>query len=404
MEYSKPKKFYYALTRFAAGAVSRFTFKRKYIRNELKGVKGPYVVLANHQAALDFVNLIGITRERMNFVISSAFYNTMPVKGIMDKIGIIPKQQFQASIKVLNQMRTVVEHGGGLVIFPAGLMCEDGISTPMPVSTYNFLKWIKADVYVAKSAGSYFVSPKWAKKKRPGRTIIDVYKLFSREELEEMELEAIKGVVDEALSFDAYREQEKNLIRYRGCDNIEGLENVLYRCPHCGAEFRMRVKDKSTIYCEACGFLHTSDKYGFLHNTGEVGEEIRYVSDWSRLIYEDVKRSIESGELAEISAKGKIMMIDHEKKRFVERGYGELRLTKEHFYLSGTLDGEPLELTVAAAPFASMPFKPGRNVDLQHGEVSYRIELDDGAMAMKLVNVVKAFYEMTASIHAEHHH
>lgn len=404
MEYKKPKKIYYALTRFAAGIVSRLTFKRKYVRNELRGKKGPFVVLATHEAALDFVNLIGITREHMHFVISSAFYNTMPVKGIMDKIGIIPKQQFQASIKVINQMRSVVEHGGGLVIFPAGLMCEDGVSTPIPVSTYNFLKWMKADIYVAKSSGSYFCTPKWSNKKRPGRTYIDVYRLFAHEEVEKMELEEIKAKVDEAMLFDAYREQEKNLIKYRGGDNIEGLENVLYKCPHCGAEFTMHVRDKNTIYCNKCGFAHSSDKYGFLHNTGEVGCEIRYVSDWARLIYEDMKKQIESGELSELSAKGKITMIDYEKKRFVERGYGELRLTKEHFYLNGTLDGEPFELCVASAPFASMPFKPGRNVDLQHGETSYRIELDDGAVAMKLVNMVKVFYELSASVHIEHHH
>ena len=74
------------------------------LRNEIRRVKGPYVVIANHQCALDFVNLIGATRRPMHFVISNSFYSTLPVKKIMDKIGVIPKQQFQTSVSDLKQI------------------------------------------------------------------------------------------------------------------------------------------------------------------------------------------------------------------------------------------------------------------------------------------------------------
>ena len=97
---------------------------------------------------------------------------------------------------------------------------------------------------------------------------------------------------DGALLFDAYREQEKLMVKYRGASNIEGLQNVLYICPHCGKEFTVRVKNKSTLYCTECGFAHTSDAYGFLHNTGGVGDEIRYVSDWSRTVYERTSTAV----------------------------------------------------------------------------------------------------------------
>ena len=51
--------------------------------------------------------------------------------------------------------------------------------------------------------------------------------------------------------FDAYREQEKLLVRYKNGSNIEGLENVLYICPNCGERHTMRVRDRSEIYYES---------------------------------------------------------------------------------------------------------------------------------------------------------
>ena len=235
--YKKPRKFFYRLTQLVSGFVSRFTFKKKYKRNELKGVKGPAVVIANHQCALDFVNLIGATRVPMNFVISSAFYNTLPVKGIMKQAGVIPKQQFQTSLHDMKDMKAVIDGGGILALYPAGLMCEDGLSTPIPVATYRFLQWMHADVYVAKTQGAYFVHPKWAKKKRPGRTYLDIYKLVSAEDIGNIPAEEFAAMCENALLFDAYSEQEELRIRYKGGDNLEGLENVLYMCPHCGKEF-----------------------------------------------------------------------------------------------------------------------------------------------------------------------
>ena len=77
-------------------------------------------------------------------------------------------------------MKAVVEEKGILVIYPAGLMCEDGLSTPIPNATFRFLQWMHADVYMAKTYGTYFCTPKWSKKRRRGRTYLDVYNSLIR--------------------------------------------------------------------------------------------------------------------------------------------------------------------------------------------------------------------------------
>ena len=393
MRYAKPNMFCYRLAQIVAWVISTFIFRRKIVRNEIRGKKGPFVVIANHEAALDFVNIIGTTSRPMHFVISRSFYESLPVKGFMKKLGVIPKQQFQTSPKDLKQMKAIIDDGKIVVIYPAGLMCEDGLSTPIPAATYKFLKWLNADVYVARSTGSYFVMPKWAKGLRPGRTEIDIYKLFSREELEKLDVETIRQRTNDAILFDAYREQERLLARYTNNKDIRGLENVLYMCPHCGAEFAVEVTEKSTLRCVHCGYSATGDKYGFLHHGG-IGEPFRYVSDWSKHIFQTLKAKIRENPEMTLSAPTKIHMIDPKKDAFREVGQGILRLDCEQFHLAGIIHGETTDLHISIGPLPTLPFTPGRHLEIQDGNTIYRCVLEDGRLAMKFINMVKIFFEL----------
>ena len=394
MDYQRPNRFVYALAQAASWVLATFVFRRKFLRNEIRGKDGPFVVIANHQAALDFVNLIGATKRPMHFVVSNSFFNTLPVKGLMQKIGVIPKQQFQTEVRDLMKIKNIIKQGAPVVIYPAGLMCEDGLSTPIPAATYKFLRWLGTDVYVARASGSYFAMPKWSKGFRPGRTYMDVYQLFSKEELAKTDLETVRAKTDEALLFDAYREQEELQVKYAKNHIVEGLEHVLYQCPHCGTEFAMQVEDGSTLRCDACGYAQRSDEYGFLHHCGEVGEEIRYVSDWSRLIYARLKAKIAAGEESALEQPVDIRMIDFEKNKFVDVGQGTLRLSEGQFRIEGSIRGEAADLQISTANLASLPFKPGKYLEVQDGEHIYRCLPADGRQVMKYINMVKIYYEL----------
>ena len=390
----KQNIFLYRIVRFLAWFVAIFAFKRKFLRNEIKGKKGPFVIIANHEAALDFVNLIGATRTPLSFVISNSFYNTLPFKSVVSRLGMIPKQQFQTSLRDLGAMRSTIKDGKILVIYPAGLMCEDGQSTPIPAATYEFLKWLNTDVYVAKTIGTYFSMPKWAKGIRRGRTYIDIYKLFDKDELREMPLEEVKEKTSEALDFDAYLEQERLRIKYSKNDNIEGLEKVLYVCPHCMGEFTMRTKKKKTIYCVQCGFEETSDKYAFLHNKKGVGKEVRHVSAWSRMIYNNLKERVEKGNIKKLTTMARIQLIDPKKHKYRNAGRARITLTPDNLCINGVIKGNNVDLVMPTSSFPSLPFKPGRNFEIQHGDISYRCFPQKPLVVMKWVNLVKIYYEL----------
>ena len=387
-------KILYGFVKVLSWFVATFAFKRRFKRNEIKGKKGPFVIIANHEASLDFVNLIGATREHLSFVISDSFYNTLPCKGIVSKLGMIPKQQFQTSLRDLGSMRSTLKNNGILVIYPAGLMCEDGQSTPIPPTTYEFLRWLNHDVYVAKTIGTYFSMPKWSKGIRRGRTYIDIYKLFDKEELANASVDEIKDKTYEALDFDAYLEQEKLKIKYSHNSNIKGLENVLYACPNCMGEFTMRTKKKKTIYCVQCGFEERSDKYALLHNDSGVGDEVRLVSAWSKMIYNNLKEKVKAGKVKKQTTTAKIQTIDQKKHKYCDAGSAEITLTPDTLSISGVVNGEELKLDLSTASFPSLPFKPGKCFEVQHGNISYRCFPKKPLTVMKWVNLIKIYYEL----------
>ena len=400
MHYKKPNVFCYKLAQFVSFFVVKFIFKRKLLRNEIKNIKGPFVVIANHQAAYDFVNLIGVTKRRMSFVISNSFYQSLPIQWLLDKLAVLPKQQFQTTVSDMKRMKAVIEAGQPLVIYPAGLMCEDGLSTPIPAATYKLFKWLNVDVYMAKTQGTYFAMPKWAKGFRNGKTTLDVYKLFSKEDLNTLSSEEIKAKTNEALLFDAYREQEKLQFKYKKGDSLNGLENVLYVCPHCKKEFTIAVKDNNVIYCKDCGYSEKSDEFGFLHKISDIGKEIRYVSDWSRKIFAGEKQKLANGNDNTLTAETDIYMVNPKKKKYEKVGEGSLTLNEKEFSLAGEINAEKVDLKISIASFPTLPFVPGKHIEIQEGKTIYRCVFKNGELAMKFINMVKAFFEIKNEIKA----
>jgi len=135
------------------------------------------------------------------------------------------------------------------------------------------------------------------------------------------------------------------------------------------------------------------DELAFFHNTGH-GEELRYVSDWSRLIHERLKERILRGETRTLSAGTGIHMVDPKKNKFAPVGDGTLSLTETAFRLEGTIHGQPVTVEVPIGDLPTLPFSPGRHLELQDGNTIYRCVLTDGRLAMKFIHMLKIFHEI----------
>ncbi len=133
-KYVKPSLFWYRIAQFLARVLILFTFKGKFRRNEIKHKKGAYLVLANHECALDFIYLLKATNRRATFVLSKSFRDSLPLNAPLNGMKLIAKQQFQTTFNDMAKMKAVIDTENPLFMFPAGLMPENGLSTPIPPS------------------------------------------------------------------------------------------------------------------------------------------------------------------------------------------------------------------------------------------------------------------------------
>ena len=83
-----------------------------------------------------------------------------------------------------------------------------------------------------------------------------------------------------------------------------------------------------------------------------------------------------------------------ENKKFTEAGQGAVTLSPAGFNINGTVRGEAADFNVSIANVPSLPFSPGKYIEVQDGANIYRCYLDDGKLVMKYINMIKIFYEL----------
>jgi hypothetical protein len=155
--------------------------------------------------------------------------------------------------------------------------------------------------------------------------------------------------------------------------------------------------------CSQCGYTAQSDEYAFLHNPGDFGPHIRYVSDWSRLINDVLRERIRGGLENCLSSETEIQMIDYQQNRFVSVGRGTVSLTHEGFALTGLVLDVPVDISISIGEIPTLPFSPGKYFELQNGIDIYRCLPDDGRLVIKFIKLAKIYHTMDRSSKSRRH-
>ena len=92
-KYKKPNAIIYGVFYIISKIVCFFKLVLKIKRNEVKGKKGGFVIIANHGSSIDFMPLCVAVKRRAHFVISNAFYSSLPIQPLLNSAGVIPKNQ-----------------------------------------------------------------------------------------------------------------------------------------------------------------------------------------------------------------------------------------------------------------------------------------------------------------------
>lgn len=306
----------------------------------------PCLYLMNHSSFIDMqiaANYI-YPRPFSTVCTTDAFIGK---EWLMKQIGCIPTQKFVADITLLRDMSYAVkELKSSILMYPEACYSFDGTASTLPDSLGKFLKMLKVPVVSIITRGAFLREPLYNMLRHRKIDIsADVTYLLSSEQIQSLSAEELNDIIAKEFSFDNFKWQKENNIVINEDFRADGLERVLFKCPHCMAEGKMLGKG-ITITCTKCGKAWELSELGELVAADGEGY-FSHIPDWYAWERSEVKAEIERGEYMLDTDVDTYMMVDY--KGVYRVGDGHLIHNSEGFKLTGC-EGE---LDYTQSPLAS---------------------------------------------------
>ncbi|MBR7019450.1 MAG: 1-acyl-sn-glycerol-3-phosphate acyltransferase [Lachnospiraceae bacterium] len=254
-------RFAFAFFRFFMTPFIKLKFRYRY--DSLKKIKGPYLLLANHNMEMDPI-LLGIAARRQAFFVASehiarkgfgTWFLMRYFHPILHRKG---KDGARSVMTILKTLRS----GSSVTLFPEGNRSFDGVTCPIPEATGKMAKHAGVPVITYRFEGGYLSQPRFSLTLRKGRVTGHLVRVYQPEELKAMTDEQVIEAIAADLREDAYETQEREKIAFKGKKLARGIESTLYRCPKCG-RFGTLQSDDKTVRCD-CGYEAEYDVYGYV--------------------------------------------------------------------------------------------------------------------------------------------
>lgn len=296
-EHEKPRK----PSRLLAGVA------RMALRDELKEVgftcervdleragDGPWMILMNHCSFTDLAIAFKVLKDKP-FSIVCTKDALVGKKWLIKALGCIPTCKFVSDLTLISDMdHALNENKASVLMYPEAGYSLDGTGTKIPEGLGVLLKKLKHPVVMITSYGAYARDPLYNNlQKRNVQVSCRMKCLFTAEELASTGLRQINEAVEREFTFDYFKWQQENGIRIEELFRADGLNRILYKCPHCMTEGKMEGKGIH-IKCNACGRTYELDVFGKIK--GVDGEaKFTHVPDWFAWEREMVKEELQDG-------------------------------------------------------------------------------------------------------------
>lgn len=256
----------------------------RYTPVRVTGIKGPFLVLANHNADLDPVLVSLAFDEQMYFVASEHIFR----KGFLSKLLVryldpISRLKGGTEASAAMEMLRRLKRGYNICVFAEGDRSFNGLTFPIPPATGKLAKAANVPVITYKLEGGYFTTPRWGKKMRRGKMLGYTVNVYEPATLKGMSADEVNRAIAQDLFEDAYARQEHEPVRFRGKDRAEWLEMALYLCPRCQRTGTLHSR-KNKLFCD-CGLHAEFSEYGCL----EGDTPYRTATEWDAWQTEKLK-------------------------------------------------------------------------------------------------------------------
>ncbi len=329
----RPNMFFRTLLRVVSIpdlAATDFTCER--IGMEKLGKKEPCLYLMNHCSFIDLEIAATILYPKpFNIICTSDGF--VGKDWLMHSIGCIPTNKFTSDLHLIRDMTHAIKKlGNSVLMYPEASYSFDGTSTPLPETLGGCLKLLGVPVVMIRTFGSFSRNPLYNNlKRRKVKVSAEMEYILSPEDIKAKSVEELNGILKKNFTFDYWSWQKENGIKITEDFRAEGLNRVLYKCPHCGEEGKMTAAGIS-ITCEACGKTYELTEDGTLE--AKDGESaFTHIPDWYAWERECVKNEILEDKYRLQVPVDICMLMDT--KHVYRVGEGELTHTKDGFRLTG---------------------------------------------------------------------
>ncbi|MBR4867860.1 MAG: hypothetical protein IKU10_01780, partial [Clostridia bacterium] len=381
--------------------------KYKIEKINMEGLKGPYIMLSNHMAWIDFeLHSMGTFPSRINNVVTLEGFFRRP--WLLELIGAIGTRRYTKDLHLIKSIRKVLNRGDILCMYPEARYTLCGTLAVIPDSLGKLVRLNQLPVVVVVHHGNHLHAPFWnVRKKRKVPLYTTMTQVITAEQATTLSSEEINKILKDALSYDDYQYQKDNDILITEPFRAEGLHKILYQCPHCKTESQMDSKG-TEIFCTSCGKRWNLNEDGTLTaNKGET--EFSHVPDWFEWERKQVRSQIERGEYCfddevDVYSFPRVW-------RFMPLGKGRLTHDPENgFILQGfynqkdyCIHRSPLETSSLHIEYDYHYIKPFDCVDISTENDSFYCYPKQKNVVTKLVLATEEIYKISQSNRKKRH-
>lgn len=323
------------IIRLISGAsLKRVNFKFRKHRMERLGKKEPCLILMNHSGFIDmkiasrifFPKRYGIVCTEDSFV---GFGKPL----LMRLLGCIPTKKFTSDVQLIKDMRYMLKKKRcSVLMFPEASYSFDGTATPLPRKMGILLKRLDVPVVTVITKGAFARDPLYnCLQKRKVDVRADATCLLTVQEIRTKTIAELDQILDEAFSFDNFDWQQRSRTVIDEPYRADGLNRILYRCPHCGKEGKTIGKGV-TLTCRNCGYTYELTETGWLKClSGNAA--FTHIPNWYAWERGQVRHELEKGTYRMQADVDIGVMVDY--KAIYMVGKGKLTHDTDGFRLTG---------------------------------------------------------------------
>jgi len=370
----------------------KMRFRLKVDRSGLNLPKGPHIILSNHTTMLDFLMvMLPLYPHRLNAVTAQKWFLSKPLNKILPVMGCIPKNMFDPDVRSIIGMKTIINRGDGLLMFPEGRCSSSHAYVGMHKSTGKMVKKFGVPVITCYLEGAAVCMPHWRKGTRAGRIRVTYKNLFTAEDTQKLSIDEINSAIDARLSGDeGALPIEKPFVTFSSKRLAEGLQYILYYCLKCKKEYTMKTEG-NIIRCSACGNEATMNRDGSLTlSENSVGETD--ISLWYR---EQVRHEMKnlSEDMEPIVDKVRVKTpSDLPGGGMTESGFGMMRLDPKGWHFDGEISGEKINRFFAVETVPAMSYDHDDNYQIYCGGEFFMFIPDDPRKCLKYVILAECMH------------